>query len=394
MHVSSRKLNSPVACPTSKSYAARILILASLVKKPFHIIDLPKAQDTKDLVAALKICGLEIEDGLVRNSFPACEQSLSEKVKLPVGEGGTTIRFLLPFLALGQKEYQLIFAEGMLKRPMKAMYQALQNSGVKVIETAEGVNIQGPLDHRAKLKIDASLSSQFASGVEMLKVAGVINTNIENLNHSQAYFEMTQYCLQVVREKNTFTIPVDMSSLAYFLCYAVLNQDLLIQNVFKSDDLQADSAIFEILRSIGAEFHFQAQGLQIKMLEKRQQAFSIDSRDCIDLVPTLIYLASYLDGTSQFTHLKHLRVKESDRLSEMINIMNLCEIKYVYNEVADEMMIHGNSKHQFQINKIDTADDHRMVMVASLYLKQNGGGEVYPGNSVRKSFPQFFEYFS
>ena len=103
--------NKTIKVPTSKSYANRLLILSSLYPEEFFLRDVNSCEDVAYLVQALKKIGIEIEhDGhnlRIKGCFPTCEFDLGQALDLDLGNGGTTVRFLLPFLSLGKRLYRL-----------------------------------------------------------------------------------------------------------------------------------------------------------------------------------------------------------------------------------------------------------------------------------------------
>lgn len=398
MQLSSTNLPGVVSCPTSKSYAARVLILGALKKEPFTITDLPRAQDTLDMVHALKQVGLEIthkdeKTMTINNSYPSCEKDKEEVIKVDIGEGGTTARFLIPFLCLGKKKYELYFSGRLNERPMEELYKTLQDLGVFVKKEVFGVSIQGPLTSSGKVTLDCQKSSQFASGFEL--IGSVVNLNIEykNLHLSKRYFDLTQYLIEEIENINEYRIPADFSSLGYFLAYGALRQNINVKNVFSEDKFQADSKIISLLEEIGVQIEFSKEGLVLNPPKEFRTGIKVDANECIDLVPTLMFLASYLPFESHFSNLKGLKDKESDRLTQMLEILSNFNVNYVYDDLKDLLIITGLNTLK-KLSTIKVAHDHRMVMVASLFLKYNGGGEVEPAHAVEKSFPTFFDSFS
>ena len=98
-----------ISIPTSKSYANRILILASLCPKVVTIEGLPESTDVSNLIDCLEKIGIKFSKDSkgtfkVLNSFPECEADIdSDTVYLETGDGGTTNRFILPFSKYVQK---------------------------------------------------------------------------------------------------------------------------------------------------------------------------------------------------------------------------------------------------------------------------------------------------
>jgi len=397
MKLSLAKLPEILSCPTSKTHAARALILGSLKKESVKIIDLPQAQDTLDLLAVLTNIGLKIKinenEMIILNSFPACEVKKNDPIDLFLGEGGTTIRFLIPFLSLGKNKYHLKFSGRMNERPMDEIYLTLSTLGVFCEKTHEGVNIQGPIDSEKMASIDCDKSSQFASGFEMLKLYSDHKIEYQNLTHSLKYFEITKKLIEHFQHNNEYTVPADFSGLGYLVAYGVLNQKLKVQNVFEIDDDQADSKIFEVLEMIGADFKFTQAGLEINKSDHFKAGMIVDGSTCIDLVPTLCFLAAYIPFPSTITNISKLQYKESDRLVETLNILKVFKVDFSYDPESDILQIKGGTKRVLAMD-YETRPDHRMIMLVSLFLKNNAGGSVEPSLEVRKSFPDFFSLFS
>ncbi len=396
--VTSNKLPSEVFCPTSKSYANRSLIIAALKTQEIELRDIPEAKDVIDLIDILKNLNVEIEkkDTSLRiiNSFPECETLSEEAIVLPGSEGGTTIRFILPLLALGSNEYHLPMEGRLSKRPLNPLLKGLEQLGAAIDVKGSIIKIKGPITLPDSISVDCSETTQFASAMKLLTTKKLFKVELENFIFSKKYIQMTEFVLAELQDKDTFTIPPDFSSLGYLLAYSALNQKLLVKNVLESDQYQADSKMIEVLDKIGTSFNFTPCGLEIEFRNKKLNAFDIDGAQCIDLVPTLIFLASFCKGTSQISNVKFLKDKESDRLTEMRKLLNIFGITYNYSSEKDILSVYGLENVQNREGlKIETANDHRIVMVATLFLKMFGGGEVAPKMAVSKSFPQFFRLF-
>ena len=111
---------------------------------------------------------------------------------------------------------------------------------------------------------------------------------------------------------------------------------------------------------------------------------TIDVSNCIDLGPVLFMLATYLNG-AKITGIKRLRIKESDRVSSMVEELN----KFGANiEVFDDyVVIHKNELHTPTLN-LDGHNDHRIVMSLIILLTKYSG--IIDGvEAINKSFPTF-----
>lgn len=402
LKLTSANLPHSVQCPTSKSYAARALILAALSKETKILTNIPLAQDTKDLIRCLKEIGLDIqleEENRrveISNSFPACEKNTSQR-GLNLGEGGTTIRFLIPLLALGKCKYNLSYEGRMLERPMREFYKALEDMGVVIKQLDTGVEIQGPFNFSKTTSIDCSRSSQFASGLEMVKNFYPLNLEYKKLVLSKKYFEMTQALVRKFKLESRYEIPADFSCLGYFIAYAIFTQDLVITNLREIDPYQADSVLISILKQMGASISFNSlEGLKVLKTQKLLKPLSVDGSKCIDLVPTLSFIAAHVCGKSEISNIKGLVHKESDRLLEILRILKAFKVHHEYSTKKDLLTIFGKNVSDYK-NELyldyNPPKDHRMVMIACLFIKIRGGGTVSNISSVDKSFPQFFNFF-
>lgn len=394
--LTSANLPSEINCPTSKSYAARALIIGALALKDIQLTNMPSAQDTLDLIKILKAIGIRVDSNFnVSGSFPACENAETQ-TDLELGEGGTTIRFLLPLLALGEKGYNLRFSGRMLERPMQELYDALRALGVRVSETFSGVKVQGPIELNSNVTLDCTRSSQFASSLALVKEFRQIEIEYKNLELSKTYFEMTEFVLAHMRNNISFEIPADFSCAGYFLAYSLFTSDIKINNIKSRDRFQADSMLISILEKIGAEIATcENNALTLKKSSKSLLGIDISGSQCIDLVPTLCFIAAHIPKKSYIRNIGALAHKESDRLSETLKILDFFGVAHQYDSVSDVLEIFGKSPQSYRKQDLSytPADDHRMVMVASLFLKLRGGGEIFNSEAVGKSFPQFFSFF-
>ena len=173
MKITSSKLPSEVFCPTSKSHANRALILAAIKDATVTLLNMPKAQDVKDMLQILTEIGLKIcekHNSLeIQNSFPSCEVKSSKVIILPGSEGGTTIRFLLPLLALGTNKYRIPLLGKLGDRPFTGLVKALEQLDVSIRKEKDYIELQGPiiLKTKQRLDIDCAKTTQFASALKL-----------------------------------------------------------------------------------------------------------------------------------------------------------------------------------------------------------------------------------
>ncbi len=379
------RLSHTVNIPGSKSYANRALILAAIKRTPFKIENLPDSTDVTYLLEALKRMGLNIEvtgtTCTILNSYPACE---SQDLTLPVGEGGTTARFLASLCLLGNKTYILILGERLKERPWQEFIAFVQTHGGVARLEGNQLILKGPLSLPDKLSVDCSRTTQFASGIALV----FSNTQVipANMSSSQSYWNMTLDLMDTVKTQNSFSVPLDWSSASYPLAFGALHHEIEFPGL-KFDGHQADAKFLEVLKSfnIVSENDF---GLKISPLTS-YHSVQMDVSDCLDLVPALSFFLSHVEGSHELKGIENLKHKESDRLNEVIKLL------YAFDKKArtdgHSLFIPGDLSLKKDPVDLHLPDDHRMVMTAALFLLHHGGGSLDQVSAVNKSYPQFFE---
>lgn len=392
--ISNEKIPSLIEAPSSKSYANRALILGALSPKAITIQNLPQSRDVDDLILNLKEIGLDIdqiEDQVtIKNNFPTCEKKDSDSpIMLSGSEGGTTIRFLITLLSMGQNEYILKLKARMKERPLSEQSEQLNRLGAVVEINDDQVKIQGPIDHTCEVEVDCSETTQFASSLYLVSSVKDILVKIKNLSFSSLYIEMTK---NLVREfSSPYIVPADFSSLSYIAAYGFLNQDLEIKGVSKIDTFQADAKLFNYVEQLGGTYKIENDQLFIYESQLAGR-IEIDVRECLDLFPTLIYLAMFSDAEFVFKNLGPLKFKESDRVAEMIKLLEAFNARFSYDETSEILKIEQSDLKKPEKSP-NLPNDHRIVMSFTLMLKHMGGGKVEQYQAVEKSFGNFFEYF-
>jgi 3-phosphoshikimate 1-carboxyvinyltransferase len=396
-----KSFNKEIVLTTSKSHSNRALILGAVRGGGFKVHNISASSDVTNMVNAFKKIGLrlQIQGSTItfENSFPECEKEIKEDViKLETGDGGTTNRFLIALLARGKKEYHLFPTEKMAERPIEDLMKPLQKLSVYIECDTSGkkdqpwIKLRGPasLYNTTKLEIDCEKSTQFATAMMLAFSTLPLKFEFLNLHASEAYLKMTELVVKKSLEGSSYTVPVDFSSLGYPAALAALMGRVLIKNCTEIDSYQADSVFIELLKSCGAESSLSKAGLEIKK-NGNLKTFTFDVSKAPDLFPTLVFLAAHIEGESVFSKLEILKFKESDRLSEMTEVMKSFGVKMNYNPELDLLKIEGSANKTYPHATIRPARDHRIVMASALFMMKNSGGDLYEIDCVEKSFPSF-----
>jgi 3-phosphoshikimate 1-carboxyvinyltransferase len=379
--------NKQVSVPGSKSYANRLLILGALSKDEMVLKNMPKSQDVLCLLACLEKVGLRIVwDGdrvLIKNSFPQCEKNFDGL--LTPGEGGTTTRFLIPLLARGSKTYHLKLSKQMIQRPMEELYTSLKELGVELKLRGDVLSLKGPLKIPNKLAINGHKSTQFASSLALALADQPSEVTLKNHQFSYTYFKLTQSLIELFKKgQREVTVPVDFSSLSYPFTLGLVREGIKINHLNKIDPFQADAKILDIFAD---HICFGNDHLKVKKAWGLRP-LKLDCSTYLDLVPTLCFICSHIEGVSLLQNLKGLLYKETNRLKELASMLDLFGVK---NKIGEDysLKIQGPIRPKSVI--YHSPQDHRMAMTAFLFMKAGVGGRIHNAFCVNKSFPGFYQ---
>lgn len=389
LSVNKGSLLHQVDLPPSKSYANRALILGALADSSPVIKNLPSATDVVILLKCLRSIGLIVmeQDGGIafKNTFPECE---IQDHLLEVGEGGTTARFLAVMLLLGKHQYKLKLGERLKERPWNDFITMATSLGAEAELTGDILTIQGPAVFPPEIKVDCSLTTQFATAFQLLSIKNKIKVTPVNLQSSQSYWVMTESLVKNFSQHDNYEIPMDWSSATYPMAFAALNHEINFPGL-QVDRYQADSKFYDILASLEG-IDLTESGIKVRPI-KKMHSLDLDVSDCLDLVPTLAYFLSHVEGEHKIKGYENLVHKESNRLEEVLMLLE---------KFGRKAFISGNTLniigHTSRLNKtvsLKMPNDHRMVMAAALFLLHHAGGELSPAEAVTKSYPVFFSLF-
>jgi len=390
-----KTLKGTVGLTSSKSISNRVLIIRALCRDQFSISNLATAGDTQLLQKLLN------SPGEIINAEDA----------------GTTFRFLTAYLAQEPGNWLLTGTDRMKKRPVGILVDALRTLGAEISFTEKEnfppLKINGRKLKGGNMEIDGSISSQFISA--LLLVAPILNEGltilIEGEISSRPYIEMTLSIMKqfgVHREWKgniisighqdyrpaTISIENDWSAASYWYEMASLSDDVdLILEGLKQNSAQGDSIIAALMEQFGIKTEYLQQGIRLTKKSKTDFKFPANySRNFIfhpDLFPAIAVTCAALEIPAEFSGVKNLRIKESDRMKamqvELIKIGVVCEISDFGFRIADFENV------QTSIFKFQTYLDYRIAMsLAPLALKY-GAVEIENPDVVNKSYPDFWD---
>ncbi len=433
----------------SKSHAHRLLIAAALSDAPGEIICPVTSKDIDATASCLSSMGADIHFNGNRFSLEPVRLTDKNKMcRLSVGESGSTLRFLLPVLgALGISAE--LHMEGRLPdRPLSPLYEELCSHGMRI--SPRGSNpllVSGQLSS-GTYTIDGGISSQYITGLlfALPLLSGDSLLEITGRLESRPYVEIT---LQVLRQfgiriepSNEFhekkdagisfripggqtyhrdesdcTVEADWSNAAFFLTAGAILPVPVTVTGCNTASAQGDRRIVELLKEFGAEVTFTPSAVgdaltDISVKGNALKGIIIHAADIPDLVPILAVAASYASGTTIIREIRRLRIKESDRVATILEMLSglgadIRECRETDPDVASELkkagllptedeaclLIRGTDS--LSGGRVSSHNDHRIAMAAAIAsLRAESPVEILQPMAVTKSYPGFYQDLS
>ncbi len=381
--ITSTKLAGTVTPPASKSQAHRAVLALALSGGEGKLSNLSPSQDiqaTQDCVTALKAAA---PDG----GLPL----------LDCGESGSTLRFLIP-VALALRGGGHFTSRGrLMERPQGPYFQIFDEKGIFYQQSDGRLLVKGQLPP-GEYRLRGDVSSQFVTGLlyALPLLDGdseiVLTTPLESRN----YVDMTLDVLQ------KFGVQVENRAYQRFLVpgnqkYRTPESDGVKGMVIEADWSQA--AFWYSAVALGSSIDmeglnpFSIQGdmaIAAHYLRLTQPGdVEIDVSQCPDLVPPLAAMAAVRQGSTYLTNAARLRMKESDRLSAVTEVLNAlgADVK----ERPDSLTIHGKDSLTGGVT-VDSHNDHRIAMMAAIAATRCVKPITVTGaECVAKSYPDFWK---
>ena len=376
------RLNGTVPAIPSKSQAHRLLICAAFADKPTFL----ECTQTNDDIEATARClcarGAKIHRTAEGYKVNPVDNIPLEAV-LNCGESGSTLRFMLPIVcALGvNATFEM---QGRLPyRPLSPLWEELERMGCHLSRPTETtIKTQGKL-HSGDFTISGKVSSQFISGLLFAAalLAGNSRILISDTLESASYVEMTQLALKTFgvdtvnyqvcgsypfRSPGKLCVEGDWSNGAFLLAAKALGSSVEVTNL-NTHSPQGDRAV-------------------AKILDKLETNIEISAANIPDLVPILAVVAGAKKG-AVFTDVARLRLKESDRVESVCNMINA--LGAVATATENTLTVSPGEYHSCFI---DAVGDHRIAMSAAIAsIVADGPVTIIGAECVAKSYPAFWQ---
>ena len=369
-------LRGAITPPPSKSQAHRLLIAAALAdgeSRIEHLADSQDIQATRRCMAALKAPGEDLP-------------------VLDCGESGSTLRFLIP-VALALRGGGRFTGRGrLMERPQKPYFDLFDEKGIAYRQEDGVLTVQGRLTP-GTFALPGDVSSQFVTGLlyALPLLEGDSRITLTTPLESRGYVDMTLEALErfgiraECPDGRTLRVPGGQT---YRPCRAAVESDY------------SQAAFYYAANGLGGQVEIlglnprSAQGDRCIVPYHMQLCgpgeAELDVSQCPDLVPPLAAHAALRQGITRIVNAARLRIKESDRLTAVTQVLTALGADVV--EGADRLTITGQPEGLVGGVTVDSHNDHRIAMMAAIAATRCAAPVTIIGaECVAKSYPDFWE---
>ena len=410
-------LRGGLAVPGDKSISHRALLLGAVADGESRLEGLGISEDTLATADAVRSLGAGVElDG-----DRAAVHGAGLRGLRPSGEpidcrnAGTLIR-LLPGLLVGQEgRFELVGDDSLSRRPLERIAEPLRLMGA-VAETTEGhapLVVEGgavePLRYELPMASAQVKSCVLLAGLYATHGRTEVVEPAPTRDHTERMLEGMG--VRVQRKPGApavwpaeglraldLQIPGDFSSAAPFIVAATLltGSELRLQAVGVNPTRTGLLSVLERMGARVALFNRRSAGgepvadLQVAHADLVATTVGADEVPLlVDELPLFALAAGMAHGDSVVRGAQELRVKESDRIEAVKNVLRPLGIRI--ETTHDGFRVRGVPSRPKGGGVVDAASDHRIAMLAAIAgLVSREGVRIEGAESVAVSFPDFF----
>ena len=421
-------LRGTVLVPGDKSLSHRAVLFAALAEGESRIENFLVSGVTRAMLNALKVLGVRwsLEGETLTVEGRGLRGFRAPDAPLDCGNSATTIRLLAGAIAAAGIPAVLDGSAGLRRRPMDRIVEPLRRMGVPISADAGGGAplrlLERPADQKlnpldetlpvasAQVKSCLLLAALAADGETVLREPGPSRDHTERMLSSMGARvtsrvldgESPVYETRLTPPANPLrplhmTLPGDMSAAAFLIVAGLITpgSEIVIPGV---EINPTRTGLIDALRAMGADIHVENEteqaGEPVANLRVRSSRLC-SGQVCGPLVVRMIdefsvfgAAAAYAKGVTEVREAAELRLKESDRISTLVQELN--GLGADAKEQADGFTIAGG---QSPLGGTATAHgDHRLAMAMAVAgLAARGPVTVEGAEIIDESFPGFVQ---
>jgi 3-phosphoshikimate 1-carboxyvinyltransferase len=406
-----------IAVPGDKSISHRAVLVGAIGDGETRVNGFGRSGDTEATIAAVRALGVRVDEPDV-DALVVHGRGLRglEPPAAPIdcGNAGTLLRLLAGILAGQRGRFELTGDESLRTRPVDRVAEPLVRMGARVETSAgkpplaiEGGELQA-IDYRlpvasAQVKSAVLLAGLHASGTTTVVEPLPTRDHTElMLEAAGARVRRRPTSVSVGRAERLslgeVSVPGDFSSAAPFVVAATLlpGSELTIHDVGLNP---RRTGLLDVLARMGARitvFNRRRSGgepigdLEVRSAELVATTIGPDEVPLlVDELPLFALAAAGARGESSVRGARELRVKETDRIEAVTNLLRTLGVRI--RERDDGFGVRGVPSRP-RGGGVGSGGDHRIAMLGAVAgLVSREGVEVESADCVAISFPGFFE---
>jgi 3-phosphoshikimate 1-carboxyvinyltransferase len=412
--------DATISVPGDKSISHRALMLGSIAEGHTEVTGFLAGEDCLATASAMRSLGVRIEQpgatellikGMGRDGLQPPDREID------LGNSGTAMRLMAGLLAGQRFSCTLTGDESLTGRPMGRIIKPLTLMGASIESDCDGtppLQLSGGVRLRAidydlpiasaQVKSAILLAGLYADGRTSVTEPAVTRDHTERMLASMGVdISMRNRTVSIAGGQDlrgcAVEVPGDLSSATFIILATLLSQDadILIKSVGINP---TRTGVIDILKEMGADLTLensrslgQEPVADLRVRASQLRGGAVDPALvslAIDEFPALFVAAAAAKGTTTFSGLEELRVKESDRIAAMADGLRRLGIEV--EEMPDGALVQGG---RFTGGEVDSYHDHRVAMsLAIAGTVADGEVVIRDVDNVDTSFPGFRDLMS
>lgn len=409
-------LKGEITIPGDKSISHRSIMFGSLADGTTEVHGFLNSGDCVSSMNCFRQMGVNIEqkDDIVIIRGKGLNGLNAPKETLDVGNSGTTTRLMSGILAAQRFSSRITGDASICKRPMNRIITPLSMMGAKITSEQDngcapllidgaflhGIHYDSPVAS-AQVKSCILLAGLYAEGETSVTEPYVSRNHTElmlqafgadvKINGTTAAVHTTAHL-----EGRKIDVPGDISSAAYFIAAGLItpNSEITIRNVGINP---TRDGIIDVVRMMSGSLILEniqddtgEPTADITVKTSELTGCVIEGSlipKLIDEIPVIAVLACFAHGQTVIKDAAELKVKESNRIDEMVKNLSAMGADIVATE--DGMIINGGKMLHGAV--IDSRLDHRIAMSFAIAgINADGETDIKGSEVVNTSYPGFF----
>jgi 3-phosphoshikimate 1-carboxyvinyltransferase len=406
-----------LAVPGDKSISHRALLIGAIADGESSVSRLGISDDVLSTVNAVRSLGVEVDlDGdEARVAGRGLRGLAVPETPIDCGNAGTLLRLLAGILAGQGGRFELVGDESLSRRPLERIAEPLALMDA-LVETTDGhapVVVEGgalrPIRYELPVASAQVKSCVLLAGLYAGDGPTVVVEPVPTRDHTERMLEGAE--ARVARKPGApgvwpaerlrplaLEIPGDFSSAAPFLVAASVlsGSDLRLHGVGVNPTRTGFLAVLERMGARVAVFNRRSAGgepaADLEIAPAELVGTTVRPEEVpllVDELPLFALLAGMARGESVVSGATELRVKESDRIETVKNVLRPLGIRI--ETTHDGFRVRGIPTRPKGGGVVNAAGDHRIAMLAAVAgLVSREGVRVEGAECVGVSFPDFF----